>query len=133
MANELIKVELYGANNDGCPRRYTIADGTSVSKGSLLALSDPRTVTASTGTNFVCAGVASEDHLANEGYTSIAAWTDGIFEAVASGAITIGAPITFCESNFVKQAGVGASGATIAGYSLEAAADAELVNIRLSL
>lgn len=133
MANEWIKVELYGQNNDGEPRRYTIADGLSVSKGSTLELTDPRTVILSTGTTAVCAGVAAEDHLANVGVTSIAVWTSGIFEAVASGAITIGAPITFCESNKVKQSIVSASGAAIAGYCLETAADAETINVRLRL
>ena len=32
MANEWVKVELYGANNDGTPVRYTIADATAVQK-----------------------------------------------------------------------------------------------------
>lgn len=133
MANEWVKVELYGANNDGNPRRYTIADGLAVSKGSTLELTDPRSVILSTGTSAVCAGIAAEDHLPSVGVTSIAVWTDGIFEATASGAITIGAPITFCESNNVKQSIVSASGAAIAGYCLETAANAEVVNVRLSL
>lgn len=87
MANEWVKVELYGANNDGNPRRYTIAADQSVSKGALLQLLDNRTVSGSAAISSVPAGVASEDHTADIGVTEISCWTDGIFKAVVSGAI----------------------------------------------
>ena len=83
MANEWVKVELYGANNEGQIVRYTIADGTSVSKGALLCLSDERTAIAAANWTPV-AGVAAEEHVANQGVTSIGCYTQGIFEAVAS-------------------------------------------------
>lgn len=134
MANEWTKVELYGANNDGNPRRFTIADGTSISQGQLLALTDPRTVTAATGATQQWAGVASEDHLANEGVTSISVWTDGIFDATASDAIAIaGEGIKGAEDNTVHNQKVVASGANVIGYALETAADEEVINVRLRL
>ena len=61
MVNEFVKVELYGANNDGTPRRYAIADGASVSKGQLLELLDDRTVQLATFESPI-AGVASEEN-----------------------------------------------------------------------
>lgn len=138
MANEWTAVELYGSNNDGAPRRYTIADATAVSKGQLLALSDPRTVTAANATTLVYAGVASEEHKPNIGVTSVSAWTDGVFEAVCSGAISIGAGITGAENNQIQVSGalVGAnlaSGAICLGYSFEDGANAETINVRLRL
>lgn len=136
MANEAIKVELYGSNYDGTPRRYTVANGTAISKGTLLKLTDPRTAAAadatSTAVNICCAGIAAMDKEASDGSTSISAWTNGIFECVASGAIPVGAAITFITGNYVALAHNG-SGAIIAGYSLETAANAELVNVRIAL
>ena len=93
MVNEWVKVELRGPNNDGEIRRYTIADGTSVSKGQLLELADDRTAVAATFEAPI-AGVASAEHLPNVGDTSIPVWTDGIFRATASGAILIGDYLT---------------------------------------
>ena len=138
MVNEWVKVELYGNNGDGQPRRYTIADGTAVSKGTLLALTDPRTVTASDGTTVVFAGVAAESHSPGLGVTSITAFTQGIFEATASLAIGIGTPITGTTTkandlNFVGAAGVLLSGASVIGYTLETATNAETINVRLNL
>ena len=139
MANEWVKIELEGANNDGGVRRYTIADGTSISKGTLLALSDPRTVTASTWNSIRFGGVASEEHLANVGVTTISAWTNGIFTANASGALVAGEAICGMN-NQVTASGAGTTlgstagkGAGILGYALEDAADGEDLTVRLSL
>jgi len=134
MVNEWVKVEAYGANNDGRPRRYTIADGASVSKGQLLGLSDPRTAFAATDTTTVYAGVASEDHPAGQSITSVSAWTDGIFEAVASMAILVpGAPITGGTTNQIMPATPNASGAQVLGYALEIGTLGESINVRLDL
>ena len=141
MANEWVKVELFGANNDGNPIRYTIADGSAVSKGTLMTLVDARTASFALTMGEPIAGVTSEEKNANDGATSIALWTDGIFEAVASDAITIGHPFigtTSTEQNQITAAalvpGVASGGAvTGAGYSLESAGAAETVNVRLRL
>ena len=138
MVNEWVKVELYGANNDGQPRRYTIADNASVSKGTLLALSDPRTAAASNGTSLIFAGVAAESHSPNIGVTTITAWTQGVFEAATSLALGCGTPITgnttkANDLNFVTPASVLMSGASVIGYSLETAAAGDVINVRLNL
>ena len=77
MANEWVKVELYGANNDGNPIRFTVLDGKSISKGQLLELADARTASGSLVDTAVYAGVASEEKIAGDGTTSISVWTDG--------------------------------------------------------
>lgn len=143
MANEWVKVELYGQNNDGDARRFTIANGDAVSKGTLLALSDPRTVTSTTVSGSMIAGVAAEDHAANVGETSITVWTNGIFDVVAADTITAG--MSVCSANSTDNANQvvatvdlavddwGASGAAILGYAMETASAAEKVNVRLRL
>lgn len=139
MANELIKVEL--TNSTGFPRRYTVANATAISKGTLLTLTDPRTAIAVPGTATAAvlnigAGVAAEDKEASDGLTSISVWTDGIFEAKASGAIAVGAGIVPVAGNCVAQAPaatLGASGAHIIGYALEAASADEVINVRIRL
>jgi len=137
MANEWTKVELYGANNDGTPRRFTIADGTAVSQGAVMALSDPRTVIAAAADTYEFAGIASMDKEANDGSTSISCWTDGVFEAVASDAILLGMGVTgLCVDNQIIQVqgdSPTVSQAHILGHALEAADAAETINVRLRL
>ena len=66
MVNEWVKVDA----DDRPTRKYTIADGTSVSKGQLLELADPRTVSAAKRGSYI-AGVSSEEHIAGQGITNI--------------------------------------------------------------
>ena len=136
MANEWVKVELYGANNDGGPRRFTVASGTAISKGTLLAMTDARTAVAQSSLRQACCGVAAMDKSATDLSTSISAWTNGIFEAKASGAIVVGNAVMASEpANTVILANTAsiASGAKVIGYALETAADAETINVRLNL
>jgi len=131
MANEWVKVELYGNNNDGQPVRYACADTDSFSKGQLMALVDPRVASLAVGaTNIAYAGVASMDKESGDGATSISCWTQGIFEVVASGAIRAGDLIRGVSENVVASC---SAGTTVIGRCLEAAADAETVNVRLNL
>lgn len=138
MANEWVKVELYGANNDGSPRRITIADGTAVSKGTLCNLTDPRTTTGAAASAAACSGVASEEKNANDGATSISVWTDGIFNATASGAISVGDGLRAAGSNQVATLDLASMaaiqyGAGVIGYCLYTGEKAETVNVRLRL
>ena len=132
MVREAVKVEL--TNNTGNPRRYTCADGVAITKGAILTLTDPRTAATCAASGDFCAGIASMDKVASDGSTSISAYTDGIFELNASGAITAGNPVeTAAGGNYVRVAGPTASGAIILGYALETAADGEVINVRVQL
>ena len=77
MADEAIIVELLG--NGGDPIRYTCDDTIAIAKGSLLELTSPRTVIQSTLVDEPIAGIAATEKVANDGQTSIAVYTNGIF------------------------------------------------------
>jgi len=138
MTNEAVKVELYGQNNDGDPRRYTCASGVAIAKNTLLSLADPRTAAKATTAGSAIAGISSMAKSATDYSTSISAWTNGIFELKASGAITVGFPVISAADatnaqNTVMSATNGASGAMVIGYALETASDADTINVRLAL
>lgn len=134
MVYEWVKVELYGANNDGQQVRYTIADGVSVSKGQVLYLTDPRTASGAALGSVAVAGVAAEDKIAGDGVTSISCYTQGIFEVRASGAILVGDSVMMDGStpNTIEANSGLASGALV-GRALETAAANEVINVRLNL
>ena len=89
MVNAWTTVELLGPNRDGEPRRYAIATGASVSQGDLLELLDNRTVQSATDSAPV-AGVAAEDHKAEDAVPEITLLTQALFRVIASGGITVG-------------------------------------------
>jgi len=137
MANEATIVELLGANNSGDKRRYTCADATAITKGTLLRLLDPRTASGAILTGAIFAGIASMDKEASDGSTSISCWTNGIFEIKASGAIAIGAKVKMAglPANSVMQIDSVqdpiSSFAIIVGTALETAAADEVINVRV--
>ena len=116
-------------------REFTVADGTQISKGTLLALTDPRTAAAVGATGEVnVAGIALADKVANDGATTIAAWRHGIFKAVASGAITVGQGLIAGGGNTIARANTDVSGAiSLIGHSLETAADGETFEAMITL
>lgn len=136
MANEWVKVELLGANRDGEPRRYTVASGTAIAKGTVLKLTDPRTAIADAATSQAAvAGIAAEDKASDDFSTSISCWTQGIFEATASGSgVTIGEEYLIWGNKITESPKDGTiTGCKVPGYVLETTANAETVNVRLNL
>ena len=126
------KVEL--TNSTGNQRRYTCADGADISIGTILTLTDPRTAAAVSATSsalgYAFAGIASMDKEALDGSISISAWTSGVFEMEASGAITVGKMVKSCGNGEVMQAVAGdAVSGAIVGRALETAGDTEVINI----
>lgn len=89
MANEATIIELF---NGGRPIRYTVADGATIEKGTILQLTDPRTASAHSGADQPIVGIAAHEKVANDGATTIAAYTDGIFDitAAAAGVAAVG-------------------------------------------
>lgn len=104
---------------------FTIADGASVAKGTLMKLTDPNTVAASDGDADIIAGVLKVEKVANSGITQAAVWTRGEFKATAGGSITVGdALITNASTGAANElitAGVNAE--NIVGRSRETASD----------
>lgn len=136
MADEITKVELFGANRDGDTMTFTCASNAYWTRGTLLILSDPRTVAIGTNASAntsIIAGIASMDKTYDFS-TTVAVWENGVFEGTASGAITIGSPVVKALGGINRlETGVGvtgASGAAIVGYALEAASDGEKFTFR---
>ena len=89
MANEAVIIELF---NGGRPIQFTCADATTIEKGTLLELTSPRTVIANTNDNAPVVGIAAAEKVADDGATTIAAYTDGIFDMLTdSGTDSVGA------------------------------------------
>lgn len=77
MAHEWTIIELLG--NRGNPVRYTVADGTAIPKGTVMVIGDNRTAVAHSAINEPFAGIAASEKVANDGSTTLACYTCGIF------------------------------------------------------
>ena len=68
------------------PIMMTVSDAAAIPKGSILMMSDPMTVAITTGDTDVCAGIAAEEKIANDGKTKMAVYRGGIFKGFAGAA-----------------------------------------------
>lgn len=114
------------------PVDYTIAD-TAFEKGATLQLTDARTASAATGSTNAGAGILAREMLAGDGRTQCAVFMRGIFDMVASGAITVGNPVSFAEANHVIKSTATVSGAAIIGHALETASDQEVFQVYVNV
>lgn len=136
MANEVTKIELFGANNDGQPIRYAVNAGSNYAKGTLMFISGTgrEMISLNTGANNMpVAGILAIDV---SGTSSASVWTQGIFEFTASGTILAGEPIAACGSkNIVVSSLVGLSGggAAVFGYAMNTVEDAARFGVRVNL
>jgi hypothetical protein len=128
MANEAVILE-YGIHK---ARNYTVADGASISKGTLCKVADPNTASAATGTGEAFAGIAAEDKVANDGSTTLGLFTEGIFDltAVAAPAITAGAIVCMSGANLIRTCVAGdlLTGAVV-GKVLETSSASEVIRV----
>jgi len=136
MANEFVLIH---ETHKAIP--FTVADGTAITKGALLQLTDPMTASISTVAEQVIAGIAAESKLANDGHTKIGVYRRGIFRAKLSGIALFGQELTG------KTAATGAnevqahsgltvaqiSGARIIGHSLETGATGDTIIIDVDI
>ena len=114
------------------PLPFTCALATGIEKGALLKLTDPMTAIIHSGDEDPVAGIAAEEHIANEG-TTIDVYRRGIFDCTSSAAITIGQAVALSATvNKVKPADATCVGAKIFGIALStASAGDKLVRIEL--
>lgn len=134
MTAQAVKVELYGQNNDGDRRRYTIASDAAVAKGDLLILTSPRTASVTGGASgAMFAGVAAEAHDGLDFSTSITAYTNGIFDIVASTAITAGNELILDGNSVLADNAGTALGSQIVGVPLEDGSVGEVINVRINI
>lgn len=110
------------------PVPFTCADGTAITKGALLELSDPMTVAVTNGDTDAIIGIAAEDKVASDGVTKIGVYLRGIFKGFAGAAgVTAGQAIisdtATGAANELVDADVNSE--HIVGRALETAADTE--------
>ena len=133
MANEAIKVYLFGNNGD--VEDVTVANATAIAKGTVLKMTSPDTAVASTGTGDVFAGIAATDKAVSDGSTRLGLWTNIKAKMVASGAITVGQKVkTAAPGNYVMaalDADVTASYAKIVGIACETVTDGQTLFVRV--
>jgi hypothetical protein len=76
------------------PIQMTCAEATAIPKGTVLKLSTPFTVAASSADNDLFGGIAAEEKIASDGKTSIAVYRGGIFKCEAgTTGVTVGKPV----------------------------------------
>lgn len=84
------------------PIMFTCSDSTGIEKGTLLKLSDPMTVAATSADNDIFAGVAANEKIANDGNTKIAVYRQGVFKMTDSGSgITVGTDVVVKGANTI--------------------------------
>lgn len=129
MANEAVLMV-----ETSLPSQFTCADGTGIEKGTLLKITDPMTVAATSADGDAFIGVAAEEKIADDGKTTIAVYTDGIFRMKDSGSgVTVGTMLKVNGANLVAtadEAGANAVGEHV-GLALETAAASETLLVKV--
>lgn len=132
MANEAVIIELIG--NGGDPIRVTVADGVGIAKGALMKLTDPRTAEAhGAAADVPIIGIAAAEKVANDGSTTLAVYTRGIFDiyTAAAGTYAVGVEVACsATANMVTPADANdfLQNSTV-GMGLEAAANDEVAAV----
>ena len=91
MGEEATIVDVIG--NGGDPVEYTCLDNTSIAKGTLMELEDPRTVKKISAVDKPLVGIAAHEKVADDGATTISVITNAIVRVKVKGggnAATIG-------------------------------------------
>ena len=128
MANEAVIIELLG--NGGDPVRFTVANATTIEKGTLLKMTDPRTAIATSADNDPFAGIAAAEKVASDGAVTIAAYTHGIFDLKDSGAgVTVGERVSMAGTNTISKVAAADLLFADVGIALETASASEVIAV----
>lgn len=136
MANEAIKITLYGENGNGKAVDVIVASNAAIPYGTLLALTGDRTVTSHASVNQVFWGVNAADKSASDTAASTSSWQDGEFDMAASGTIVRGQYVKLSGSpNMVMAATEGDAGSSysrIVGRAIDTASGGR-VAVRINI
>ena len=112
---------------------YTVADGATIERGTLLKMTDPNTAAACSADNDVFAGIAWEEKTASDGSTTIVAALDGVWAMLATAAaITVGNQVTIAGANTIKiYSTLDDEKGYVVGRALETTAGSETIMVRL--
>jgi len=80
------------------PIPMTCADA-AIPKGTILKLSTPYTVAATSAVNDLFGGIAAEEKISGDGKLSIAVYRRGIFKVEAGATVTVGLPQVIHQLN----------------------------------
>ena len=134
MANEAVIIELF---NGGRPIRYTVADGVTIEKGTIMEMTDPRTMKKISAANKPIAGIAAAEKVASDGSTTLAVYTDGIFDMKLGGSATsvLGSDVVSNGSDNTIDGfdTLDDELGYVIGKSLESGGNSEVVAIRVNL
>ena len=110
----------------------TCADA-AIPKGTVLKLSNPFTVAASSADNDLFGGIAAEEKISGDGKLMIAVFRRGIFKVEAgAGGVTVGLPVTIVALNNFKNTTANDNDlGYVFGRALETAADTEFFLLEL--
>lgn len=130
MANEAtLKVETE------YPLNFEVADGTGISKGTLLKMTNAMTAAASAANDDVIAGIAATEKIANDGVTSLGVYRSGVFEMTADGTITTGDMVKSnagtTENTIISISASASSTENVVGVALQDATDGETLLVEL--
>lgn len=114
--------------------RYTVADGTAITKGTLMKLTSPNTAIATSAAGDCFAGIAMEDKVANDGKVEITCALNGVWGLLSTAsAITVGYQVRVGGANQVAQyTTLDDEKGQVVGRSLETiGASATVIKVRL--
>ena len=132
MANEAGIIELLG--NGGDPINFTCAEATTIEKGTIMELTEPRTVIANTNANAPLVGIAAAEKVGGDGSTTIAVYTNGIFDCLTdAGADSAGAMLanSATENTLETAAAEDLLNGSVLGMTLEDAGNGEVAAVRV--
>jgi len=134
MANEAAIQTLLG--NGGDPLRFTVVDADAIQKGTLLMISGGGVMTAAASTSThdeVFAGIATMEKVANDGSTTISAYTNCVADLVASGTFKRGDMVKLSGANVVSICTYNEliSGGSVVGKALEAGTNGAATLVRV--
>lgn len=116
------------ARRDAPTQYFTVADGTAITKGTVMVLSGAMTAIAHSAANEVFLGIATEDKPASDGRTVIGVMRKGIFRMKVTAAVGLGNTVNLgATANQVTQTATTSQQnlSRIVGYALRAATTAE--------
>ena len=113
----------------GRPLRFTVANTAGISKGTLLKLTTPRTAAAATTMTDAFAGIAAADKEANDGSTTLAAYTQGIFDLRIEEAVAAGEWLQISGANVVCGITNAISSGSFVGKALETSSGPDTIAV----
>jgi len=107
------------------PVMMTCADA-AIPKGTILKLSTPNTVAATSAVNDLFGGIAAEEKISGDGKLQIAVYRGGLFKVEAGSTVTVGLPQVVHQLNELTNLAAGDHDlGYVFGKALESATDGQ--------